>query len=157
MGHSKRAGIAALLALALAGAADAKGASANPFLGSWKVTSAKIGPWYDGNGAKPQMDPALDGKTLTFSAMTASGSKVVGCNKAHYVVSVVGPDMLFEGSLKDPAKDAAALGFKGDKITTMNESCDSKTGDMELDFPMVDEGTILLGLNNMIYTLKRVP
>ncbi len=101
--------------------------------------------------------PALDGKRLTFGANAATGSSVVACAKAHYEISVVGPDMLFEGGLKNPEKDAAALGFKSDKITTMNESCDSPTGDMELDFPMVDKETILLGLNNMIYTLKRVP
>jgi hypothetical protein len=52
--------------------------------------------------------------------------------------------------------DAAALGFKSDNIVSLNEACDSIAGDMELDFPMIDNDTILLGLNNMIYTLKRV-
>ena len=41
-------------------------------------------------------------------------------------------------------------------ILSMNESCDSTAGDMEVDFPMVDKDTILLGINNRIYTLKRL-
>jgi hypothetical protein len=147
--------IAAVLCLCAAPAAAA--AADNPFLGTWAVTDAKIAPWYDGNGAKPKIDPALARKTILFARSSASGSSVVGCSKPIYAVTTVGPEMLFEGNLKDPAKDAATLGFKSDKIVTMNEGCDVKTGDMALDFPMVDQDTILLGLNNMIYTLKRVP
>jgi hypothetical protein len=147
--------IAALACMLATGAADAKGS--NPFLGAWTVTDGKVAPWYDGSGAKPETDPTLQGRTITFAPKSASGSPVVDCREVNYKVSVIGPDMLFEGGLKDPKKDAAALGFTSGKITTMNESCDSSSGDMELDFPMVDRNTILLGLNNMIYTLKRAP
>src|SRR5262249_22791013 len=109
----------------------------------------------DGNGALPTVDPALDGKTITFAKDKASGSRVVECAKPIYTVTTVEPESLFEGGLKSPAKDAAALGFKNNKIVSMNEGCDSRPGDMELDFPMVDKDTILLGINNRIYTLKR--
>lgn len=135
-------------------AADAT--AANPFLGTWTVTDGKTAPWYDGvNGAKPVLDPTFKGKTIVFAENSASGSPVVACDKVLYTVTEVTPDLLFEGALKNPAADAAALGFKGDKIKTMNEACDVETGDMELDFPMVDDDTLLLGMNNMVYTLKR--
>jgi hypothetical protein len=37
----------------------------------------------------------------------------------------------------------------------MNLSCTDDNKDVSLDFPMVDDDTFLLGLDNMIYTLKR--
>ena len=131
-------------------------ASDNPFFGSWKVASSIQAPWYDGNGALPTVDPELEGKTITFAKDRASGSRVVACAKPIYTLSTVEPESLFEGGLKNPAKEAAALGFKSNKIVSMNEGCDSSAGDMELDFPMVNNSTILLGINNCIYTLKRV-
>jgi hypothetical protein len=125
------------------------------FLGRWKVTEAKIAPWYDGTGATPATDPTLQGKTITFAAHSAGGSSVVACKEVIYKVSVIGPDMLFEGGLKNPHKDAVALHFRGDKIESLNVGCNSNSGDMELDFPMVDRDTLLLGFNNMVYTLNR--
>lgn len=135
--------------------APAVAAGIADFLGRWKVTEAKIAPWHDGTGAAPATDPALQGKTIIFSAHATGGSSVVACKNAIYTVSMIGPDMLFEGGLKNPEKDAVALRFRGDRIETLNIGCNSKSGDMELDFPMVDRDTLLLGLNNMVYTLKR--
>jgi hypothetical protein len=146
-------GIVALMAVVSASTVHAAG---NPLLGSWKVTGSIIAPWYDGNGASPVVDPELAGKTITFSSSSASGSRVVECSKVIYTIMTVGPDYLFEGNLKQPTKDAAALGFKSDKISSVNVSCDWSVGDMELDFPMVDKDTILLGINNRIYTLRRI-
>jgi hypothetical protein len=150
------AGAACAFLVAAAACAPKAPANANPFLGTWTVTDAKAAPWYDGvNGAVPAIDPEFMGKTIVFAEKTASGSPVVACDNAVYTITMVGPDMLFEGALKNPAADAAALGFKSDKIKTLNESCDVSTGDMELDFPMVDSDTLLLGVNSMVYTLKR--
>jgi hypothetical protein len=144
-----------LLCAAGAPAARAEG-QMSPFLGSWTVTAAQIAPWYDGSGAKPESDPVMKGKTITFAAHAASGSPVVACTDTIYTVSTIEPETLFEGNLKNPAQDAKALGFKSGKILSLNEGCRSSTGDMELDFPMVDQDTLLLGLNNMVYTLKRL-
>ena len=86
----------------------------NPYFGSWKVTSSIQAPWYDGNGALPAVDPELDGKTITFEKTRASGSRIVECAKPVYALSNVERAGLFEGSLKNPEKDAAALGFTSD-------------------------------------------
>ena len=93
---------------------------------------------------------------IILSPTSASGSKVLACPKTVYSAAKVPADFLFEGNLKNPVKDAAALGFKSEEIVSLSESCDTKDGDLEFDFPMVDQDTILLGLNNMIYTLKRL-
>jgi hypothetical protein len=125
------------------------------FYGSWQVADAKVASFYDGSGAKPSPDPELIGKTIVIAPTSSSGSKVLTCPKTIYSAAKVPNDFLFEGNLKNPVKDAADLGFKGEEIVSLNLGCDSKDGDLEFDFPMVDQDTILLGLNNMIYTLKR--
>jgi hypothetical protein len=125
------------------------------FYGSWQVANAAVALFYDGSGAKPSPDPELMGKTIVFTPTSVSGSKALACPKAIYSAAKVPTDFLFQGNLKNPVKDAAALGFNGEEIVSLNEGCDTKDGDLEFDFPMVDDDTILLGLNNMIYTLKR--
>jgi hypothetical protein len=125
------------------------------FYGSWQVADAKVASFYDGGGAKPSPDPELMGKTIVLTPTSASGSKVLACPKTIYSAARVPTDFLFEGNLKNPAQDADDLGFKGEEIVSLSLSCDSKDSDLEFDFPMVDQDTILLGLNNMIYTLKR--
>lgn len=127
------------------------------FLGKWTVTGANAAPWADGSGATPELDPDLMGKTIVFEAHSASGSPVVACKDTVYTVSEVGPQYLFEGNLPHAATDAVKLGFTGAKIASLNVGCTSSAGDMELDFPMVNHDTLLLGLNNMIYSLERVP
>ena len=126
------------------------------FYGSWQVTDAAVASFYGGEGAKPAADPELIGKTILFAPSNVSGSKVLACPKTVYSAAKVPTDFLFEGNLKNPVKDAAALGFKGEEIVSLSEGCDTKDGDLEFDFPMVDQDTILLGLNNMIYKLKRI-
>jgi hypothetical protein len=130
-------------------------AAQEAFLGTWKVTDAKVAPWYDGNGANPVIDPKLAHATITLAKNSIKGPQPLGCRKVKYTVSTVGPEDLFEGGLKNPKQDAAALGFKSDKIVSANEGCMSIDADIEMDFPMIDNDTIVFGLNNVVYTMKR--
>ncbi len=125
----------------------------NPFFGAWALEGARIAPWWDRKGEEPAPDPAL--AKITFGAEKSSGSQLLACDKPKYAVNVVSPRMLFEGNLPDPAKDAAGMGFSPESVTTMTFSCDSGTADVSLDFPMVNDDTIMLGLDNVIYTFKR--
>ncbi len=143
----------ALLLLSLVKIAPAL--AEEPILGTWAVTDAKVAPWYDGGGAKPNIDPKLLHATLVFAKDSVKGPSAVACNKVRYTVNMIGPEDLFEGGLKNPAKDAAALGFKGGKITSINEGCLRSDADLEMDFPMIDKDTALFGLNNVVYTMKR--
>lgn len=136
----------------LAASADAI-APRNPFFGTWELTAARIAPWWDRQGEEPTPDPAF--KTLTLAADKSSGPPIITCAKPSYSTNIVPPRALFEGNLPDPAKDAAAFGITALDITTLTYSCEDNAANVSLDFPMADDGTILLGLDNTVYKFKR--
>lgn len=146
-----------LVCLSLAALAVTPAFAAHTYLGTWKVTDAKAAPWYDGNGAKPDIDAKFAHATLTFAKSSIKGPAPLGCKKVKYTVSTVGPEDLFEGGLKNPQKDAAALGFKNNKIMSVNEGCLRSDADIEMDYAFIDNDTALFGLDNVIYTMKRAP
>ena len=93
---------------------------------------------------------------VVLGANKTSGPPILMCDNPHYTVNTVQPQTLFEGNLPDPVNDAAALGFKPDGIVTLNFTCASGAADVSLDFPMVDPSTIMLGLDNVLYTFRFV-
>jgi hypothetical protein len=125
----------------------------NPYFGNWTLSAAKIAPWWDEKGDTPVADPAFS--KFTLAADKSSGPPLLTCDKPRYALNMVPPRGLFEGGLPDPVKEATALGFTSSSITVMNFSCQSGNADISLEFPMIDDDTILLGLDNVIYTFKR--
>lgn len=125
----------------------------NPFFGTWELTAARVAPWWDKQGEEPAPDPAFT--KFTLAADKSSGPPIVTCAKPVYSTNIVPPRSLFEGNLPDPAKDAAELGLTGLDITTLTYSCEDNDASVSLDFPMIDAETILLGLDNVVYTFKR--
>ncbi len=126
----------------------------NPFFGTWEVTHARIAPWWNGEGEEPAADP--DFTRFSLQAAASSGPPLLTCDSPHYSTDLVTPSGLFEGNLPSPATDAAALGFKSPDITLLSFSCKSGTADVAADFAMLDDGQIVLGLSNVIYTFQRV-
>lgn len=126
----------------------------NPFFGAWSMTSATVAPWWDGRGEEPAADPAFSNK-IVLGANKSAGPDILNCDKPKYAVDIVSPRTLFEGNLPDPGKNATELGFKSSEITMMRFTCAENARDVSLDFPMIDDGTIMLGLDNVIYTFKR--
>jgi hypothetical protein len=127
----------------------------NPFFGKWQLTRAQVAPWWDKKGETPLADPALT--MLTFEPSKSSGAPIVACDKPKYSVSLATPPGLFQGNLAEPFSEARMLGFMDKEITVLNFGCESGGADVSLDFPMLNEDTIMLGLDNMIYTLSRTP
>jgi hypothetical protein len=127
----------------------------NPFFGTWKTATAQVAPWWSDAGPAPEMNPEFQNTPIVFAIGKSTGPAIVTCKAPVYTIDIISPRALFEGHLQDPATGAAALGFSGQEITRMNLSCTDDARDVSLDFPMVDDNTILLGLDNMIYTLKR--
>jgi hypothetical protein len=127
----------------------------NPFFGKWQLVRAQIAPWWDHKGAEPAADTALT--LVDFEAKSSSGAPIVTCSKPQYSVSIVTATSLFEGNLKEPFVEARQLGFdiNAGEITSLNFSCKDDNKDVSLDFPMLNNDTILLGLDNIIYTLQR--
>jgi hypothetical protein len=120
------AALAGLITIALSSGVHAQEA----FGGPWLIIKAESAPWAE-KGA-------------------ASGPKPLLCRKLKYKVTDYTPDMLFQGGLTAPDKQAAALGFKGSSIKTLETGCEG-----EIDFHMVDEMTVLFGLNDRVYTMTR--
>jgi hypothetical protein len=127
----------------------------NPLFGRWQLTRAQVAPWWNGEGEKPVADPALT--TMEFQPGKSSGPPIATCDKAEYAVSLITPAGLFEGNLPDPFTQARMLGFLEKDVTLVRFSCASGGADVSLDFPMLDDNTVMLGLDNMIYTLTRTP
>jgi hypothetical protein len=153
----------ALMALALTACSPAAeepaatGAEAvtprNPFFGTWEIKAARIAPWWDGQGEEPIADPAFT--KLSLEAAATSGAPVLTCDKPSYMTDIKPLRGLFEGLLPEPDKDAAALGLTETSPTVLTFSCASATADVEAQFVMVDLDTILLGIDNVIYTYTR--
>lgn len=124
-------------------------------LGTWTVTTSTPAPW-----VKPGEKPlASDEKLLIGHQFVFTKDRVTApspplepvCRKPHYVLSAFPPDYLFEGTLPDPEKQAAALGFKGKTIPTIQTGCEGVS-----DFHFLDNNNALFGLNDRVYRMKRI-
>ncbi len=125
----------------------------NPIFGTWQMKSSTIAPWWDHNGPEPTADPAM--AKFVFSPDKSSGPPILSCDKPRYTNNIMPERGLFQGNLPDPPRDALALGFTSPDVIVVSFSCQSGTGDFLLDFPMIDDNTIMLGLDNLLYTFKR--
>ena len=155
--------IALMLAALATGPIVARVAGAEPFyMGTWKVASAVVAPWWDDPLQKP--DPSeskmLVGKTVTFEARRIAGPQPLMCNDLKYRVRNYPAGFLFQGQFGemhlrdktvDAAKVAASVGFsKGKLWKTVETGCAN-----ELDYHFIDDTTAAIGLNNYIYILKK--
>jgi hypothetical protein len=145
------------LGLCLMAAFPAQALAQGVFAGSWKVTNSQAAPWVGPKSdLKPAYEAALRNAVITFGPKRVDGPGMFACPKPHYTITALEPDGLFEGGLDDPDRGmttpketAAKLGFVGQKFPTLETGC------AELSFHLAAPDTILFGLNNVIYTLKR--
>jgi hypothetical protein len=149
--------VSALVVTVLAMSVAAASAGDNPFLGTWTVTEAKMGPWVKPGETALPVDPKILHATITFTATSVKGPHPLGCAKAVYELKTVGPDFLFEGGLTDPKPQARALGFTTDTFPAMSFGCDRPDADIEMDYALVDANTAVFGLNDRVYVMKRTP
>lgn len=144
-----------VVSLAAVGATRA----AEPFyVGAWKVTSDVAAPWADPQRRPDDTERArLLGKIVAFKTREISGPRPFACARPQYKMTDYGPDMVFQGAFDEmqrankkvePKALAVSLGFADDKIKTLETGC-------EIDFHFVDDTTAEVGLNNMVYTLKK--
>ncbi|MBZ5608309.1 MAG: hypothetical protein LAP38_08630 [Acidobacteriia bacterium] len=133
------------------------------YLGTWKIVSAAVAPWWDGKDHKPDANEmrSLVGKTVTITPKSILGPRAVACASVRYEVKDYPADMLFEGAFgemhardksADPAKIAASVGFRGSRWKTLETGCA-----IEINYHFIDPTTAAFGLNDYIYTLKKQP
>jgi len=129
----------------------------NPFLGTWTVTEAKPGPWVQPGEQALPVDPKILHAKITFTATSVTGPHPLGCARAVYELKTVEPEFLFEGGLPHPKEDARALGFATATFPAMSFSCERSDADLEMDYAMADKNTVMFGLNDRVYVMKRTP
>jgi hypothetical protein len=105
------------------------------FAGRWTVVEAKAAPWVDASAQNhPDFDPAFQHAQIVFLKSRVEGPAPLGCAKVQYTLSKVVREDLFQGALTDPARQAAALGFKSGRIVSLNLGCLRSDADLEMDF-----------------------
>jgi hypothetical protein len=147
------AGFAALAAL-LAASGATPAAAQDAFAGTWVIRrTAAVAPWVP-QGTTPQADSyqrRLLGGRVTIGRASITGPAPLPCRGPHYATRNDASDMLFQGTLTDPDRQATALGFVARPIRTLETGCAN-----ELEYHMLDDDTMVFGLNNRLYTLDRV-
>lgn len=135
--------------------------AADPFyIGTWKIVSAVPAPWATKElpPDEPEMKE-LSGKTVVFKLKEIEGPRQAACNGPRYKVVTVPAEGLFQGMFDelhrrdksvDPNKMAAQAGFRGRSWKSLETGCGN-----ELDFHFIDPMTMVFGLNNVVYTLKK--
>lgn len=149
------AGFTTLLVLGAGQPAQAE----NPFLGTWTVSAAVPAPWYVANPSGPSpANPSLRNARIEFQPNRLIAPVPFACANPRYAVFPVPPEGLFEGGLLDPAHGlttptatAASLGFPPGDATTLETRCHG------IRFHLAGANQMLFALDNVIYTLRRVP
>lgn len=150
-----------LAALSLA-AAPALAAEAD-FYGSWKIIGAAKAPWED--PANPMISDDAElyvGKVVEIAEGSMKGPDLMGCGATELSVDNFPYGGLFEGGLGvrpgDPAAPydeakakrlAEGLGFKAEPVESLMHGCS------ELILHRLDDKTLVFGLNNRIFTMKK--
>lgn len=129
--------------------AGAQSYEPSPVGATFVITGSQKAPWAtDSFGEANARSHGLQGKTITFGAKAISAPQPMACAKPNYERVAVEPEGLFQGGLKAPDKDAAALGFKPGKAPSLLTGC-------EVDYHFLDADHALFALDNRLYRIKR--
>lgn len=141
-----RPALSSLLALCLAAPALAEPSA---LAGAWRFTHALAAPW----GAPLAGSAELTGKTLRLTPTSMAGPAPLNCGgPARLEATEVPAEGLFQGVLPAPATPAAqALGLAAFPVKGLRVSCDKGV----FEFHQADADTLLLGLDNRVWTLSR--
>ena len=121
-------------------------------IGTWRITRGMVAPWVKRTEPTPDTK-ALVGETMRVSATRIDGSRLVQCSQPHFEVTRFAADALFQGDLPAPASKIArdALGFTRLPVPGISLNCDAGL----YEFHQADDETMLVALNNVIWTLTR--
>jgi hypothetical protein len=146
----QRAWLATMMLGSVLAAARPAGADTWRPLEAWRIESGRVAPW---SPPGSRIDPAYRGREVRFQATRVVAPHPLACEEATYEWIVGGPEGLFEGNLPAPAAQAAhRLGLGEGPIATLRVSC-SNAG---FDFHRTSSGRLLLGLDNVVWTLRPV-
>ena len=143
-----------ILAMAVAAGisvAEAK-ESALFLLGDWHITRGEAASWVAPEAQSKLNTTIFVGQRVTFGKGRVVGPTVLGCRGARYEREAVPAEGLFQGNLAAPAQAAAErLGFAKGPVPTIHLSCETGL----FDYHQVNGKTVLVALDNVIWTLER--
>jgi len=143
--------LAGLLAALFCGRVWCQAPEAFPDVG-WRVVRTSDAPW--AHPTSHDRAQSLVGRILTFHSDSVDGIDVLNCGHVRYEATRYPVEGLFQGKLPAPAvRSGRALGIAGPTVAGFRLNCD--TGVFE--FHHVDADTLLLGLDNRVFTLSRAP
>ena len=116
----------------------------------WRFTHALPAPW----GAPLPGAADLTGRTLTVTGNSVDGPKPFACKNASSELIQLPAAGLFQGILPgDATRAALALGLIRFPLNSSSLRCDSGV----FDFHYADADTVLIGLDNRVWSLSRAP
>jgi hypothetical protein len=148
---TRRTGWRAGMALGLVAIA-APGARADTWrpVEAWRIAGGRVAPW-----AQPdtRIDPAYQEREVRFHLTRVVAPHPLACDGARYEWIFVPPEGLFEGNLPAPAAESArSLGLGETPIATLRVGC----ANAGFDFHRTSAGELLLGLDNVVWTLRPI-
>jgi len=144
-----RRGCLVVMALSLAVARPARADTWRP-LEAWRIEEGRLAPWAQ-QGVR--IDSSFKGREVRFQATRVVAPHPVACDGAKYEWLFTSAEDLFEGNLPAPAAEAARrLGLGAAPIATLRVSC-TNAG---FDFHRTSDGALLLGLDNVVWTLRPI-
>ena len=121
--------------------------------GDWRIEHGVVAPWAHAGSSAPNTH-ALVGRTVRFDRDRVTGPGALTCTRATYDHISQPAAGLFQGNLPKPANTSAEpLGMIHFPIPGTRLNCDSGS----YDFHRVDRNSMLLGLDNVVWTLTRAP
>jgi len=121
------------------------------YLGPWVIARSQAAPWSAPDEPPVQSDiERLVGKRVVFDRDRIEAPEPLACAGPHYEIISYTSDLLFQGNLTDPDKQAMALGYRLPQIMTLETGC---AGPIEFHF--LNAITAMFALNNRLYRLER--
>ncbi len=117
-------------------------------LEAWRIEDGRLAPW-----AEPgtTIDPSYRGRDIRFTATRLIAGHPLRCDGAKYEWLFGSAADLFEGNLPAPQDAAAqALGLGPGPYATLRVGCRNAG----FDFHRTPDGALLLGLDNVVWTLR---
>lgn len=150
--HQRRLMFFSAMVGALSTTCDARPPNVH-FLGAWIIARASPAPWATDHQAVQSAEATrLVRATVTFKPDRIDGPTPLACPRLRYRLHASEPEQLFQGSLPRPSAQAQALGFRTSAIETLETGCA-----VGIDFHFRDARTVLFGLNDVIYMLRKAP
>jgi hypothetical protein len=103
--------------------------AASPFyLGTWKISSAKVASWWEDRAHQPSAAEmkGLVGKSITITPKGIAGPRELACTGVRYEVKEYPADMLFQGAFDEMRRRDPSVSRKSSRRMSDSKAHDGK-------------------------------